>query len=74
MWTNHRLVITPSRPHTASRPRSIGGVKLYLGREGWRAGYFQKVAMMKAAAMPPIPIRMFQFPRSLMKGIMSPAT
>ena len=31
--------------------------------------YFQSVAMPKAAAMPPMPIRMFQLPRSLMNGM-----
>lgn len=35
--------------------------------------YFQRVAMPKAAAMPPIPIRMFQLPRAAMKGICAPA-
>ena len=39
---------------------------------GW--SYFQRVAMMNAAAMPPMPIRMFQFPRSLMYGMFGPAT
>ena len=29
-----------------------------------RAAYFQSVARTKEAAIPPIPIRMFQFPRS----------
>ena len=36
--------------------------------------YFQSVAMPNAAAINPMPIRMFQFPRSLISGMVGPAT
>jgi hypothetical protein len=35
--------------------------------------YFHRVAMPKAAAIAPIPIKMFQFPKSLIKGTDWPA-
>ena len=37
------------------------------------ASYFHSVAMPKAAAIAPIPIKMFQFPKSLIKGTDWPA-
>lgn len=36
-------------------------------------GYFQRVAMMKEAAIAPIPIRMFQLPRTAMNPMSWPA-
>ena len=60
---------TPSGVVSGEPPRLASD----LGRRA-RPGHFHRVAMMNAAAMPPMPIRMFQFPRSLMYGMLGPAT
>jgi hypothetical protein len=36
---------------------------------GKRAAYRQRVARANAAAIPPMPMRMFQLPRAFMKGM-----
>lgn len=63
-----------SRPHpTRFDPSTSSGQVELRGvcrpvNQGWQ-DYFQRVAMPNAAAMPPMPIRMFQLPRSVMKGM-----
>lgn len=64
MWMNHSYVISPPEVMRRSIEKRLAAETTCLGRN-----YFQRVAMPKAAAMPPMPIRMFQFPRSLMKGM-----
>ena len=63
MWRTHNYVI--SSPEVIARAQMQRGEfpRLLL------CNYFHRVAMPKAAAMPPMPIRMFQFPRALMKGM-----
>ena len=55
----------------SDRPMNLGG---RVDRSVPRVRrYFQSVAMPKAAAIAPIPIRMFQLPRSFMNGTFCPA-
>ena len=69
MWTNDTSVIT--RRGLAGTARGslwhfLTQISAKTCHPRQRGAYFQRVAMTNAAAMPPMPIRMFQLPRSLM--------
>jgi hypothetical protein len=68
----HTIQLVARRPpgsDVRSRPRRIRA----YARSRACNGYRQSVAMTKAAAMPPMPMRMFQLPSVSMSGIWVPA-
>lgn len=68
-----RPIVARQEPISASSTAVIPSVENH--RDVIRpVSYFHKVAMPKAAAIAPIPIRMFQFPKALIRGTDGPAT